>query len=113
MLPPNASIAEIAQLRQQLGLTAPIYVQYTVFLRGIGRGDFGKSLYFRQPALPLVMARLPANVELALTALAVSIVTGMSAGVISATRRESLMDEVTMVAALLGQAMPTFWLVSC
>jgi len=110
MLPPNASLAEIAALRQQLGLTAPLGVQYAVFLRGVLRGDFGKSLYYRQPALSIVLERLPASGELALTALAVSIVVGASAGIISAVRQGTILDELTMVGALLGQAMPTFWL---
>ena len=73
-------------------------------------GDLGRSLRYRQPALPLVLERLPATAELALAALFVSLLVAIPAGVISAVRRDTAYDNLTMLGALFGQSMPVFWL---
>jgi peptide/nickel transport system permease protein len=110
MLPPTATEEDRARFARQLGLDRPLHVQYGVFLQRGLQGDFGQSLRYSQPALPLVLERLPATLELTLAALVVSLVVAIPAGVISAVRRNSPTDTLTMLGALFGQSMPVFWL---
>jgi ABC-type dipeptide/oligopeptide/nickel transport system permease component len=74
------------------------------------RGDFGVSLRQQQPVFQLLLQRMPATLELALAAMGVAVAIGIPAGIIAATRRNSLTDRLLMVGALLGQSMPVFWL---
>ena len=110
LLSADATEADRARFAREQGFDRPVYVQYAVFVRRAVAGDLGRSLRYRQPALPLVLERLPATVELALAALAVSLLVAIPAGVISAVRRDSAYDNVTMLGALFGQSMPVFWL---
>ena len=110
MLPPDATEQDAQVLRQQLGLNDPIYVQYGRFLGGLVHGDFGESLRFRSPALPLLLERLPASAELAGTALAISLVVAIPAGILAAAKKDTPLDLGAMVIALFGQSMPSFWL---
>lgn len=109
LLPPDATKADIALFRHEMGFDQPIYMQYLHFLLGVLMGDFGQSLRHAQPALSLVMERLPATVELAFAALAVALCIALPVGVISALKPNSLMDNIGMTAALLGQSMPIYW----
>ena len=110
LLPPDASEADRARFVRDLGLDQPLYVQYAVFVRRALVGDLGRSLRYRQPALPLVLERLPATLELALAALFVSLVVAIPAGVVAGVRRDTPYDNLTMLGALFGQSMPVFWL---
>jgi ABC-type dipeptide/oligopeptide/nickel transport system permease component len=110
MLPPNATDDDRARFARELGLDRPLPVQYAVFIRRAVAGDFGRSLRYNQPALGLVLERLPATLELAAAALVVSLVVAIPAGVISAVRRNTSADNLTMLGALFGQSMPVFWL---
>jgi peptide/nickel transport system permease protein len=110
MLPPDATLEDIQAYRHRIGLDEPIHVQYVRFLSGILQGDFGRSLHFRQDSLELVLSRLPATAELTLAAMAMAVPIGVGAGVLSATRSGSLLDDVTSVFVLLGQSIPVFWL---
>src|SRR6059036_1662317 len=89
LLPPDAPQSEIMRVRRDLGLDRPLPVQYGVFLGNILRGDFGRSIHFRQPAFTVVVGYLPATLELGLTAFALAIVVALPIGVISAVRRNS------------------------
>jgi ABC-type dipeptide/oligopeptide/nickel transport system permease component len=110
MLSPDASEADRLRFVRELGLDRPLYVQYAVFAKRAVQGDLGRSLRYRQPALPLVLERLPATIELALAALIVSLTVAVPAGVIAAVRRNTAYDNLTMLSALFGQSMPVFWL---
>jgi peptide/nickel transport system permease protein len=110
MLSPNATEEDRRRFARELGLDRPLYVQYLVFVRRAAAGDFGRSLRYNQSALALVLERLPATLELALAALAVSLVVAIPAGVVSALRRGTPVDNLTMLGALFGQSMPVFWL---
>jgi ABC-type dipeptide/oligopeptide/nickel transport system permease component len=111
MLPPEATIEDIDRLRRQMGFDRPLPLQFARFLAGAVRGDFGSSLRYRdQPALAVVLERLPATVELASATLAWAIPFAFILGLISAVRRASLQENAAMLTALLGQSMPTFWL---
>jgi ABC-type dipeptide/oligopeptide/nickel transport system permease component len=110
MLPADASVAQMEQLRQQLGLNDPIPVQYWRFATRAIRGDFGESLYYHIPALRLILERLPASLELAVAAMVVALGISVPIGIISAVRRGSALDMASMFAALFGLSMPHFWL---
>jgi peptide/nickel transport system permease protein len=93
-----------------LGLDRPLYVQYGIFLKGLFRLDFGNSLFVREPALALVLERLPATIQLTVAGMAVAILISIPLGVIAAVRRYSLVDNLCTMLAVSGQAMPIFWL---
>ncbi|WP_427310934.1 ABC transporter permease [Cupriavidus sp. H39] len=109
LLPADAPPEVIEQTRQHLGLDQPLVAQYLVFLRNAVTGDFGNSYRWQEPALGLILERLPATVELALAALAFSIAMAVPFGVLSAVWRGSWFDRFAKVFAMAGQAMPNFW----
>ena len=109
MLPADASQQDIQRLRQLLGFDQPVHIQLWRFMERVATGDFGTSLRFQEPALALVLDRLPSTVLLAFTALSVAGVIGLPLGVLSAVRRNSVWDHAAMAVALLGQSMPIFW----
>jgi ABC-type dipeptide/oligopeptide/nickel transport system permease component len=110
MLPGDASVEELTALRRALGLDRPLYVQYARFLTDAASGDFGTSFRHQEPALRLVLERLPATMELALTALLLAIVVAMPLGIVAALNRGRLVDVVAMAFAVVGQATPYFWM---
>jgi len=110
MLPGDASHQEIEDLREQLGFNDPIYVQYLRFAWQAVRGEFGQSLYYKIPAVELILERLPASLELAIAAMLIALVVAVPIGIISAVRRGSLLDMGSMLGALFGLSMPHFWL---
>ena len=110
MLPPDVSAEEVARFRKAMGFDDPLAVQYWRFLRGALRGDFGNSLRHDEPALALVWQRMPATLELTMVAMAIALLLAIPAGIVSAVFRNSALDYVSTVVALVGQAMPTFWL---
>jgi len=93
-----------------LGLDRPLPVQYAIYLGHAALGNFGDSFKTRRPALTMVMERLPLTLELGTTAFLVSLVIAVPIGVISAVRRDTSVDVLGKVIALLGQSFPTFWL---
>jgi ABC-type dipeptide/oligopeptide/nickel transport system permease component len=110
MLPGDASHQEIEDLREQLGFNDPIYVQYLRFAWQALRGEFGQSLYYKIPAMQLILERLPASLELAAAAMLIALGVAVPIGIISAVRRGSLLDMGSMFGALFGLSMPHFWL---
>jgi ABC-type dipeptide/oligopeptide/nickel transport system permease component len=110
LLPPDASAEDIAKFRRAMGFDDPWPVQYLRFLKGAVRGDFGESVRHGEPAMGLVLERLPATFELAGAGLLIALCLAIPAGIVSAVRRNTAVDYVSTVVALLGQAMPTFWL---
>jgi ABC-type dipeptide/oligopeptide/nickel transport system permease component len=109
LLPPDAPRSEIARVRTELGLDQPLPVQYGVFIANVLRGDFGRSIHFREPAFRVVLGYLPATIELGLTAFVLAVVVALPIGLLSAIRRNSLLDHATMGLALVGQSAPTFF----
>jgi peptide/nickel transport system permease protein len=106
----QATTQEVAQLRHDLGFDQPWYQQYARFAGHALRGDFGTSLRFRQPVTRVVLEKLPATLELAIAAYALALAVAIPVGIISATRRNSVWDNGAMLAALLGQSVPVFFL---
>ena len=110
LLPPDATPEDVQRFRAAMGFNDPFFVQYGRFLAGALRGDFGTSIRHDESAFRLVVERMPATFELAGAALAIALCLAIPAGIASAVRRNTLLDYVSTVVALLGQSMPTFWL---
>ena len=110
MLPGDASVDELTALRRQLGLDRSLWVQYVQFLAGAVSGDFGTSFRHQQPALPLVLERLPATLELAGAALLLAVVVALPLGILAAIYRGRVVDVAAMAFAVIGQATPYFWM---
>src|SRR5919205_3426785 len=100
----------VAAFKHQWGLDRPLYYQYGVYLWRLLHGNLGVSISTRQPVATDLHQRLPATVELALSAMLISIVVGIPLGIISAVRRESAVDQLARVASLVGVSVPVFWL---
>lgn len=109
LLPVEAPPALIEATRREMGLDRSLVVQYLIFARHAVVGDFGNSYRWQMPALTLVLERLPATIELAVAALAFSVAIAVPFGVLSAAWRGSWFDRFGKVFAILGQAMPGFW----
>lgn len=101
---------QIELIRRSLGLDRPMFMQYVSFLGQAAGGDFGESLRFRQPAMALVFQRLPASFELLGAAVLLSMVVAVPVGILSAVRKDTVVDGVGMGIVLIGQAVPAFWL---
>jgi len=109
LLPPDAPRSEYERVARELGTDRPLPVQYGVFLGNALRGDFGRSIHFREPAARVVVGYLPATAELGLTAFALALLIAIPIGLLSAVRRNSLVDQAAMAVALVGQSAPTFF----
>jgi ABC-type dipeptide/oligopeptide/nickel transport system permease component len=109
MLPPDATDKQIEEFRERMGFNDPIPLQYLRFLSSAVRGDFGTSLRHQQPAMGLVLERLPATLELAVAGMGLALLVAVPFGILSATRRGSVVDYLGMGGALLGLSMPNFW----
>src|SRR5215210_3222782 len=107
---PSATRDEVELIREDLGLNAPLYVQYGRWLARAARGDLGRSVELRAPVTTMVLERFKNTAILAGAALLLAVLLGVTAGVLSATRPLSVFDRVAMVGALFGNSMPTFWL---
>jgi ABC-type dipeptide/oligopeptide/nickel transport system permease component len=110
MLPGDASVEELRDLRRTLGLDRPLHAQYVAFLGSAVRGDFGESFRHQQPAFGLVLERLPATLELAFAALVLAVVVALPLGIVAAIYRGRLADVLAMGFAVVGQATPYFWM---
>ncbi|MFW5695508.1 MAG: nickel ABC transporter permease [Alkalispirochaeta sp.] len=106
----NASPQYIQQVRDRYGLDDPIHIQYGRFMQGLVTGDLGNSTFSRRPVTTEIGERFPRTLTLASISLLIATVVGVSAGIVSATRRNSIFDNASMFAALVGVAAPVFWL---
>ena len=109
-VPEGSTQQEIAQLRHAFGFDQPPWRQYMRFVSGAVRGDFGKSLRYDRPAVTMVMERIPDTAELGGATLAIIVLTAVPLGLLAATNRNSWWDTGSMVAAIMGQSMPSYWL---
>jgi peptide/nickel transport system permease protein len=110
MLGPQATHDDITRLRTELGLDEPLHVQYARWMGRVLQGDLGRSLWMKRPVLGEVLRRFQATVVLAASALLLSTLGGIALGVLSAARRNSLIDRLSALASLFGASMPSFWL---
>jgi len=110
LLPADADRATVENFRRVNGLDRPLVIQYERFLVQVLHGDFGRSLRFRTPAAALVLGRLPATFLLSGSAWVLSLLVGLPIGVLAAAKRNSLADSLARTLALVGQAVPAFWM---
>ena len=110
MLPMDATAEQVDEFRQAMGFNDPLWQQYLRWLNNAVRGDFGLSLRHQQPALTLILERMPATIELTVAALAVALLVGITLGVWTASKKNSLAAHIGSVISMLGQSMPVFWL---
>jgi peptide/nickel transport system permease protein len=106
----HATDAQIETFREKYGLNKPVPEQYWVYVNGLVRGDLGISLRTRRPVASDLHDFFPATFELSLTALIFSILIGIPAGVVSATTRNRLPDNIVRLLSLIGGSVPIFWL---
>lgn len=107
---PEADEAEVAAVRAAYGFDRPLHEQYLTSLAMLARGDFGESVRFRSEAMPLVLERLPATMQLAAAAIIVALVIAIPIGLISALFQNSPLDITLTLTSTLGRAMPNYWL---
>lgn len=112
MVTPDSSYEDLQNIRRILGLDQPIWKQYLNYLSDVLRGDFGSSYYFERPVIDLLKERLPATLKLGFISLAVSLPLALLFGVISAIKRNSLLDNAVTTFVVMGRSIPTFWFAS-
>jgi peptide/nickel transport system permease protein len=105
----SADAEAVAKLRHAMGLDNPLIVQYGIFLRDAVRGDFGESVYMSQPSATLFLVKLPATLELAVTALVLSVAIALPLGMYAAIRVNTTRDALVGLFTLTAQSMPNFW----
>ena len=110
MLPETATEQERESLREAMGFNEPLAIQYFTYLSDLVRGDFGDSFRYNTDALTLVLDRLPATFELAIASMIIAVVISVPLGILSAVKRNSFFDLFITGGAVLGKAMPNFWL---
>jgi peptide/nickel transport system permease protein len=109
MLPPDAMPKDAEKLTKKFGLDKPLMVQYFNFVKNAARGDFGESFRYDEPALDVLIERFPATLQLGLVAFLMSVVIGLTIGILSAVKPDSLIDRFGRVFALAGMSLPSFW----
>ena len=110
LVEPDATAEEIRLVREAYGFDRPYLEQYMKQLGLILTGDFGDSLRFRTPSLPLVLERLPATLELAFASIVVALLIAIPAGILSAVYQNTWIDFLVTTGSTLGRAMPNFWI---
>jgi peptide/nickel transport system permease protein len=110
MLGPDAPGEALERVRRQLGLDRPFLERFFWWLANAAQGDLGVSLFQRRPVVTMILERLPVTLMLCLFASLISVVIGVTCGVISAVMRNSPLDHVIRVLSLIGLSMPSFWL---
>ena len=111
LLPQDATSQEdYEQMKKNLGLDKPLYVQYSIFLGNLVRGRFGDSTIDRRPARDALLERLPATIQLAAVGMLLATVVGIPLGVLSAIKRDTIFDQAAKFFAIIGMATPSFWI---
>ncbi|MEY4681758.1 MAG: hypothetical protein RLZZ276_3407 [Pseudomonadota bacterium] len=107
---PNATAADIEQVRVAYGLDRPLPLQFLEWVGRAATGDFGQSYFFKEKVSKLIFDRLPITFALGLVGLSIALAVALPLGIVSALREGSWTDRAISIVALLGQAMPSFWL---
>jgi peptide/nickel transport system permease protein len=109
LISPDADQEDIENAIRALGLDRPIHEQYWYFVLNALQGDLGRSFIFQEPALKLIVQRMPATMELALAAMLLAVFVGIPLGMYAGLRPESRASKVIMAGSILGFSLPTFW----
>jgi ABC-type dipeptide/oligopeptide/nickel transport system permease component len=107
---PNATQADVEAVRKAYGLDRPLTVQFFDWVGRALTGDLGESYFFKTNVSNLIAERMPITVTLGLTGLVIALVVSLPLGILAAVRENTTLDRVVQMVALLGQAMPSFWL---
>ncbi len=107
---PQATAQDVAAIRTAYGLDRPLPEQFLAWVGAVARGDLGRSYLFREPVANLIRARLPVTLTLGLVGLGFALLIALPLGIVAAVNEGTAVDRLVMLAALLGQAMPSFWL---
>jgi peptide/nickel transport system permease protein len=110
MLGNYATAERVAEIREQLGLDDPLLVQYLRYVWDAAHGDLGLSIRGRTPVMDEILDRFPSTLQLTVAAMLLAVVGGVTAGIVAATAKRRLWDGLTMVTALMGLSIPSFWL---
>ena len=110
LVSPEATDAEIAMAREQLGLDRPLWEQYGIFLNNVLHGDMGVSYMFKRPAVDLIIERMPATLEMTVFAMIMAGGIAIPLGLYAGAYPESFFSKIIMSASLLGISLPSFWL---
>ncbi len=109
LVSPEMTQDQIEETRRGLGLDQPIWIQFLIFVKGAITGDLGRSFVFGEPAIQLILSRMPATLELALVALLLAIVIGIPLGLYAGLKPDSRLSRAIMATSILGFSLPTFW----
>lgn len=109
MLGPEATPEDAAQLRAQLGLDRPIFVQYLTFITNAVQGDLGTSIFFNQPVTEVLARRAEPTIFLSLFSLGIALIIAAPIGIYAAYRRGSFLDQAAISTAMLAASVPSFW----
>lgn len=109
LISPEATQADRQRIIESLGLDRSLFEQYVSFVAGVFDGDFGKSFVFKISAIDLILDRLPATLELAVSAMVLSILIGLPLGMLAGMHPDSVLGRSIMAGSILGFSMPTFW----
>jgi len=109
LVAPDADQAERTRVIASLGLDQPLWRQYFTFIGGALRGDMGKSFVFGEPALQVILQRMPATLELAISAMVLAILIGIPCGLYAGLRPNSPVSKTLMAGSILGFSLPSFW----
>jgi len=110
LINPQSDQQEMAAAIARLGLDRPVWEQYWFFVSGAVQGDLGRSFVHNEPALQLILARLPATLELAAIAMAIAVLAGIPLGMLAGLKHDSLIGRTIMGGSILGFSLPNFWL---
>jgi ABC-type dipeptide/oligopeptide/nickel transport system permease component len=110
LMPQDAPPSDIEEMRRSLGLDKPLMIQYGLFLKNAVQGNLGVSYHHGQPALKLVLERLPASLELVVTTLVISLLLAVPIGVLAASKRGTVVDRASLLGSLIGISAPPFWI---
>jgi peptide/nickel transport system permease protein len=106
----KATEAVCEQFARDFGLDQPIHIQFSIYMKNLLKGDLGDSIRYGRPVSIILIERLPLTIELGLSAMVIAVAIGIPAGIISAVRRNSTIDVVTMIGANIGVSVPVFFL---
>jgi peptide/nickel transport system permease protein len=110
LLPADATVEQMREMTERLGLDKPLSTQYRIFIGNLARGDLGTSIRYREGTFMLIMERMPATLMLAGSAMFLALAVAIPLGILAALRQGSAADRLLMAVSVVGQAMPVFWI---
>jgi len=107
---PDATLEQVNELKRRFGLDLPLYQQFLRYVNRLLHGDLGIALHTRKPVLRDIMNRFPATLELALISIFFAIILGIASGIVSAIKKDKMIDNLIRLISIVGNSAPSFWL---